>query len=815
MRWNRLFIYSLIVIGALYFVGCSADKERSVPEGLRTKALGKIKYTLENGDLWERVHAAEFLLNLGYSDDIYEVYRNEEPTKRNIYQQRIGIWRVLAQASHNREEKQQWIDSIASVFKNPNAPDRVHAAESLAKLRVSPYDISPDATDSILSGENNALWLYTLWGTAYTKGKDKNQVKNQLANVVSFKKNPNGIRRLAAYALRNMKDAGINNWNLLMDAAVEEPDISAAYIYILSSALINTPSDSLSLAKVVKCKTKMMESFSNPAVPGKYEALLALGELGNEHDLQLLSSLINGSDEFRFNNEADIAAAASNAVLRIDRRQKYTLTEIDWVVIIIYGLAMLLVGWYYSRKTKNTEDYLLGGRKMRSFVVGVSLFITMISSLSFLSYPGEMVKNGPTVFIAMLIFPLIYYIVGWFLIPKFMEIKVSSAYELLEKRLGLRVRMLATFFFLTLRFFWMATIIYATINTALVAVVDIPSSYTSYIGILLMLLTILYTSMGGFKAVITTDVLQSIILWVGVVLAIIFVIIDFQSFTSWLPDHYLRNWDSLRWGIDLHERSTVGNIMVFLLSWYICTNGSDQMAVQRYLSTKDIRAARRSFGISLAVTFVVKILLAVVGLAMIAYFTKHPHFLNDGKTLYDQADNLLPKFILVGLPIGISGLVVSGILAAAMSSLSSGLNSSSSVITEDIIKRLTPRLVSKNPLKQVKIISVFVGIIAIFLSLLVGNVEGNLLDVVVKVVNTLVAPLFVLFFMAIFIPFATSNGTIIGGLLSIAMAVAVSFWNFLGIEVFWIMAVAFIVGAVTGIVASLVEKLFLERIFIN
>ena len=69
--------------------------------------------------------------------------------------------------------------------------------------------------------------------------------------------------------------------------------------------------------------------------------------------------------------------------------------------------------------------------------------------------------------------------------------------------------------------------------------------------------------------------------------------------------------------------------------------------------------------------------------------------------------------------------------------------------------------------------------------------------------------------MAIFIPFATSNGTIIGGLLSIAMAVAVSFWYFLGIEVFWIMAVAFIVGAVTGIVASLVEKLFLERIFIN
>lgn len=322
-----------------------------------------------------------------------------------------------------------------------------------------------------------------------------------------------------------------------------------------------------------------------------------------------------------------------------------------------------------------------------------------------------------------------------------------------------------------------------------------------------MLLTILYTSMGGFKAVVTTDVIQSLVLWGGALFTIILVSINFHSLTSWLPDHYLGHWSPVRWGVDIRERATVANAMVMLFVWFICTNGSDQMAVQRYLSTKDVRAARHTFGISLIATFVVKIFLAVVGMAMIAYFIKNPHFLNDGQSLTGQADQLFPRFILVGLPVGISGLVASGILAAAMSSLSSGLNSSSSVINEDILKRLIPRLVAANPLKQVKIISVFVGITTIFLSLLIGNVQGNLLDVVIKVVNLFVAPLFVLFFMAIFVPFATSSGTVIGGLISVAMAIAAAFWEFMGITVLWIMPTALIVGVMAGIVASLVSRI--------
>jgi SSS family solute:Na+ symporter len=796
-----------LVLLFLIFAGCSAPEDRVVSGELRQEALEQLQSVLRSGQKWEKVHAAECLLDLGYSQDITDIFREEETLSGTEYYYRIGIWRVLARAAASPAEKQKWVDSVSSVFSKPELPDHLHATESLAKLGISPYRVSPSIADSILNSSHNSLWLYVLWGKAYSGEEEMNQVKSKLLDIVCSKKETDTIRRLAAYALRNMKNINDEQWSALADAACNEPDTSRAYTYILSSAFVNTPADSLVSPLAVYCKEALLNELSNSGKPENYEALFALAEKGVDEDLPLLTSLVREETAAMYKNKEDIAVAASNAILRIDRRQKYTLHGIDWGVIVLYGIGMLLVGFYYSRKARNTEDYLLGGRTMRPFAVGLSLFATMVSSLSYLSYPGEMILNGPAFFIGMIIFPLIYYIVGWFLIPKFMEMKATSAYELLEKRLGLGVRMLATFFFLTLRFLWMATIIYATINTALVAIVDIPPSYAPYISVFLMLLTITYTSLGGFKAVVTTDVIQSIVLWSGAFLTIFVVSMHFNSLTAWLPDHYLEHWSPLKWGADVQQRTTIGNAMVMLLVWFICTNGSDQMAVQRYLSTKDLRAARHTFGISLIATFVVKIFLAVVGLAMIAYFTANPHFLDDGQSITGQADRLFPKFILIGLPVGISGLVASGIFAAAMSSLSSGLNSSSSVINEDILKRLTPRLVSANPLRQVKKISVLVGIIAILLSLVIGNVQGNLLDVVVKVVNLLVAPLFVLFFMAIFVPFATSKGTIIGGLASVAMAIVAAFWQFMGITVLWIMPSALFVGIVVGVIASLSEKL--------
>src|SRR5512136_645172 len=124
---------------------------------------------------------------------------------------------------------------------------------------------------------------------------------------------------------------------------------------------------------------------------------------------------------------------------------------LDWIVIAVYGLGMLGVGLYYSRRTKTREDYLLGGRRMRPLEVGISLFAALLSTLSYLAWPGEMVKNGPMMFSALLAYPLIALVVGWLMIPYIMRLQVTSAYEILELKLSMAGRMAGSLMFLTLR----------------------------------------------------------------------------------------------------------------------------------------------------------------------------------------------------------------------------------------------------------------------------------------------------------------------------------------------------------------------------
>ena len=491
---------------------------------------------------------------------------------------------------------------------------------------------------------------------------------------------------------------------------------------------------------------------------------------------------------------------------RIDAQQTYTLATPDWVVIALYLLGMLGIGYAFSLKNKDEKDFLLGGGNMNPLAVGLSLFATLLSSLSYLSYPGEIIQYGPVIFTGLVTFPLVYYVVGWFLIPKFMNMRVTSAYEILEIRLGLSVRLLATFFFLSLRFLWMATIIYVTVNTAVLSLFDLDTTYTLAISALLMIITIIYTSMGGLKAVVATDVIQSIVLLGGAIVAIVAVSVQYGSFTTWIPTHWLPQWGEFTWGIDAQERLTFGNAVIMVFIWQVCSAGSDQMAIQRYLATKDVQSARKTFGVSLITNFIAQLLLGLVGIAMIAFFMRSPQYLPAGRDIYAQADLLFPRFILVGLPVGLSGLIVAGIFAAAMSSLSSGLNSTSSVISEDLLKRFSPRhnTVEKG-LKQVKVISLAVGIFTLLLSIAVSNVEGNLYDIIVKVVNLFVTPLFVLFFLALFVPFATARATLVGGIFSLGSAVAVAFFGFMGIEVLFITPTALGVGIVVGMLASFMD----------
>lgn len=308
-----------LIILIIPFLCCTIIKKGVVSEKLKKEAFAKLQVTLGSDLEWEKVHAAEFLLNLGYSGDVYKTFLKEEKQKGNEYYYRIGIWRVLVQSSLKSVEKQRWINSIASVYISPNAPDRLHAVETLAKLRISPYTVSHGATDSILNGVHNPMWVFTLWGTAFTSEREKKQVSQKFIQIIGSSGESVDVRKLAAYALRHIKGVESEDQSMLLNTAINEPDTSAAYAFIISSALVNISKDSLSTVKAQFCWKKLKEIASAPGKAGRYEALSVFGELGGEEDLPLLTALIEKSNRLKVMGDTDIAIASSNAILCIAR----------------------------------------------------------------------------------------------------------------------------------------------------------------------------------------------------------------------------------------------------------------------------------------------------------------------------------------------------------------------------------------------------------------------------------------------------------------------------------------------------------------
>lgn len=458
-----------------------------------------------------------------------------------------------------------------------------------------------------------------------------------------------------------------------------------------------------------------------------------------------------------------------------------------------------------ARQVKSQKDYLLGGKSLGSGMVGLSLFATLISTLSYLSYTGEMVKYGPVFIAGVLSLPVAGWIVGRFIIPRIMKFNVTSAYEILELNVGPGTRKLATIFFISLRFMWMCTIVFATVRVAVIPIFGLPASLTPYICALLILFTILFTTIGGLKAVVTTDALQSIIMLLGALISIVVILCKIGSLSELSNPELYSHWIEFDLMPRRDVRMTGANIFLMNLLWMICTAGSDQMAIQRYLSVKDAEGARRSYNISLLTSGIMKVFLAFVGLLVMVYFTKFPEHLEEGATVYSAADTLFPTFIRIGLPAGLTGLIAAALIAAAISSLSSGLNSVSSVIQEDVLKKMKCFRDKEFSLRSIKVISFLVGLAVLGGSFFVGYVKGNLLDITMKLVNLVSGPLFVLFFMAMFSPVKTDRGAIIGGLASLAAAIAVSFFGIFGFVQTWNIFMALAVGIPAGMLASWID----------
>jgi solute:Na+ symporter, SSS family len=478
--------------------------------------------------------------------------------------------------------------------------------------------------------------------------------------------------------------------------------------------------------------------------------------------------------------------------------------SLDWLVLAVYAATLLAIGFYYYRREQTTEAYFTADRNLKPFMAGISLFATLLSTISYIAIPGEFVQNGPVfavLYIAAL--PFTFLATGWLIIPAIMRLRVTSAYELLESRLGLPVRILGAVTFLLTRLVWMALLLYTT-SSVLVNVMGWNDSMRTWLTILTGVATTVY-ALCGIRAVVTTDVVQFFVLLLGAVLTLASISFKMGGIDAWWPRQGMPHWaPQPLFSCDPHVRVTMVGTFVGTIIWWICTSGSDQLVIQRYLSTRDPATARRAFLLNNFADATVTAMLTLVGVALLGFYRIEPGALPDSLNLAKNGDALFAHYISHYLPVGVTGLVVSGLLAAAMSSLSSGINSVIAVFSKDIIETARPRLQrsESTKIRTARALALAIGIITVAGSTGMGAVPGNLLEVANKTVNLFVCPMFGLFFLAMFVPFGTPFGAVMGALYSFASAVLVGYWDLItgdvGLSFQWIAPVSLVVSIVAG-----------------
>lgn len=468
-------------------------------------------------------------------------------------------------------------------------------------------------------------------------------------------------------------------------------------------------------------------------------------------------------------------AATPNFIQRLfDALSESGLHLVDWIIITIYAISTIALGWWFGRKQETTKEYFVGSGNMNWMLIGVSLFATLLSTITYLSMPGEIIGKGPVYLTSLLAYPFIFVVVAYVFLPVYMKHRVTSAYELLENKLGISVRLLGVTMFLILRLIWMSLLVYLAAE-AMIVMIGVNEKWIPYIVIATGTISVIYTTLGGLKAVVITDLIQTILLFGGALLVIIMITIDFGGF-AWFPTEWHTNWDNqpiFSW--DPSERITAVGTILSVFVWYVCTSGGDQVSIQRFMATTDVKAARRALATQLIIGSFVGITLGLVGVALLGYFQANPNDLG-GMSLQTDADKIFPLFIAFHLPPGVSGIVIAAMFAAAMSSIDSGVNSITAVVTTDLLDRFGygPKS-EKGHIRMARLIALSVGLFIVFFSPVMGKIPGNITVMTGKTVNLFVPLIFCLFFFALFVKFSKPAGVWAGWICGLITAILIAF----------------------------------------
>ncbi|KAJ3656756.1 hypothetical protein Zmor_015805 [Zophobas morio] len=445
----------------------------------------------------------------------------------------------------------------------------------------------------------------------------------------------------------------------------------------------------------------------------------------------------------------------------------YTYFDIfDYIVFAAMLIVSSLIGVYFAFfakvKQDTTSEYLMGGKTMGIFPISMSLIASYISGISVLGIPAEMYTYGSQFWMVLASEALVSLTMAYCYLPVFYKLQITSSYEYLNLRFNQTVRLLGSVLFLTKMMLYIPIVIY------------VPAlAFSQVTGINLHLITpavcivcIFYTTLGGLKAVVWTDTVQTVMMFAALI-AVVFMGIDSVGGLSevWRRNEAGDRLEFFNFNWDPTIRHTFWTVSIGNYFSWLASCSINQAMVQRCLAMPTLKSARITVAILVIGITALVSMCCYIGLVIYAYYYKCDPITRGS---IHKSDQLLPYFVMhiaSSMP-GLPGLFVSGVFSAALSSMSTGLNSMTGVIFEDLIK---PRM--KKPLTEaqasflMKVIVVIIGSICVALVFVVEKM-GALIQATGSLSAITAGPLLGIFSLGMFFPNANAKGALIGGLVS-------------------------------------------------
>ncbi|XP_063968479.1 sodium-coupled monocarboxylate transporter 1-like [Lytechinus pictus] len=450
----------------------------------------------------------------------------------------------------------------------------------------------------------------------------------------------------------------------------------------------------------------------------------------------------------------------------------------DYVVWSLILASSVGIGIYYAcsgGRQRSTEEFLVGNRQMNPIPVAMSIAVSFISAVTFLGTTAEAYTNGVMIWLHAIAIVLSCSFAGVFYLPVFHRLKLTSANEYLELRFNRACRLLGSAMVIFNMFIYMGVVLYGpALALNQVAGLNVWGSVLT-IGIACTF----YTTVGGLKAVIWTDVFQMCIMVAGLLAVIIKGSIDLGGFSNVLRIVDKGNrLDLFEFSLDVRVRHTFWGLTIGSSIMFLSIFGTNQAQVQRYLSCNTTKIARISLAIATVVMLVIVSCAVTAGLVMYAYYADCDPI---SVGVVAKKDQMIPHFTLdlfqryPGLP----GLFLSAVFSASLSTISSGLNAVAAVTTEDLIKPLWPGLSDERYTQLSKLMALTYGILTIGFAFL-ASVMGDILKTVLNFLGMFGGPTLGLFSVGMFFPWTNSKGALWGTLIGLVF----SFWIGIGAQVY-------------------------------